>query len=247
MSLEKAINILDVFLTQKNNISLTDISKFTNLNLSTVHRITKLLVKSGFLRRSSTTKSYYLGPKIAAFGASYVRDDILLKTAIPLLEGLSKKITAPTNLIIRYNDDALILYRVEIENALTLYLKPGVRFPLYCTAAGKAILAVDKTDKIKEYLNRTNLHSVNKYTITNKIELSKDLAVAKEKGYSISDREFNENIRSIGAPIISSGNKAIGSISSEFIAFQNSLRSLEPFIKLVKETAKQISNKMSYL
>ena len=66
-SLQKALDILELFLGDEGEISLSDLSKSSGLNKSTVNRIALTLVKRGYLKQENRRGKYSLGIKFLDF------------------------------------------------------------------------------------------------------------------------------------------------------------------------------------
>ena len=60
-TVEKALNILEVFLKQEGEIGIAALANLSQLNISTTYRITSTLVKRGYLNQRYKRDKYYLG------------------------------------------------------------------------------------------------------------------------------------------------------------------------------------------
>ena len=89
-TVEKALDILEVFLKQEDEVGIAALANLSRLNISTAHRITSLLVKRGYLNQRQKRGKYYLGPKLLEFG-SIVKSRVKVRDiALPFLQELNK-------------------------------------------------------------------------------------------------------------------------------------------------------------
>lgn len=69
-SVDRTLDLLECFITDEKELSLTEISDKTGLSLSTVHRLVNALLNRQYLIRNEDNKKYFLGPKIMQLGAA---------------------------------------------------------------------------------------------------------------------------------------------------------------------------------
>ena len=62
-SLEKSLDVLDLFVECNTGMTLKDIAEHTHLNTSTAFRIVNTLERRQYLTRNDTSKQYRLGPR----------------------------------------------------------------------------------------------------------------------------------------------------------------------------------------
>ena len=65
-SLEKSLDVLDIFVECNTGMNLKDIAARTNLNTSTAFRIVNTLERRQYLTRDDISKQYRLGPRALA-------------------------------------------------------------------------------------------------------------------------------------------------------------------------------------
>jgi len=83
-AIKKTFDVLELFLNDKDEISLSDLSKLSGINKTTVSRITSTLVKLGYLRQRERRGKYSLGTKFLDF-SGYIKTKIRIRDmAIPV-------------------------------------------------------------------------------------------------------------------------------------------------------------------
>lgn len=80
-----------------------------------------------------------------------------------------------------------------------LAFKPGLSLPLSAGAAGRVMLAYGVD--IDAYLARASLPRLTPYTVTDPVELKRQVALTRERGYALSHQDVSAGITAIGVPI----------------------------------------------
>jgi DNA-binding IclR family transcriptional regulator len=84
--------------------------------------------------------------------------------------------------------------------------------PAFCTATGKAFLAFLPLDQVERILAGEQPRYT-KSTITTPTELQRELAATRERGFAISEQEFESDINAVAAPIRDASGYPIGAIA----------------------------------
>ncbi|MBE0479142.1 IclR family transcriptional regulator, partial [Candidatus Aerophobetes bacterium] len=174
-SVEKALEVLKSFSLSSPILSLTEISKITNLNKATALRIVRTLKKHNFLESLSRDGRYTIGVEVYKLGNVFFYNLDIEKKAHPYLTKLANEIKKTIHLCILDGDKALYLDKIESdEQAVRIMIsKKGSYAPLHCTGVGKILLAYQTDEKKKAILNSLRLERFTKNTITNIDALSK--------------------------------------------------------------------------
>ena len=101
----------------------------------------------------------------------------------------------------------------EADYPLSYRMTPGVKFPLYSAAAGKAVLKSLSEKEQNEYLNKTKLLAITENTAKNEKELRRRLNDKSEDNITISYGENSVGVIALAIPILNEENKPLGAIS----------------------------------
>lgn len=118
--------------------------------------------------------------------------------------------------------------------------------PLYCTAAGKAILSAGDPSWI-DHVIKTGLAPVTSRTITDPTELRSELTRSRVRGYAIEDREFDPALRAVGAPVFGASGRVLGAIQVATRAETLTSHLLRPTAQAAIDAAREISAAMGDL
>lgn len=210
-SLQKSIDILELFLDNEVEISLSDLSKLSGFNKSTVNRIASTLVKRGYLKQRDKRGKYSLGMKFLDF-SGVIKNRIRVRdVAIPYLMNLSRLVNESVIMAIWDGREAVITETFHANQALKVVPDEGSTIPLHCTASGKIILANMADEELKRYYNNKSLERHTPNTITALNDLKKHIIVVKQEGIAFDDEEFAVGVRGVSAAIINAEGHVIGS------------------------------------
>jgi IclR family KDG regulon transcriptional repressor len=245
-TISRTIQILRSFSKDKKELSLAELHHKLGLSKSSLQRILNTLVMNGFLEKDNKKKTYKLGMELYYLGKLVEEHSHLLTTAKPYLKDLRDQFGENVYLNIIENHERKCIAFEEKKHDLMTISYIGQTSPLYAGASAKLLLAFLPSDKIKQYLQETELISMTESTITNKEKLEEELYNIQEKGYAISFGERVSGVCSISAPIRNRWDEVIAgiSISAPLVRVNDSI--IDDFISSIKEVANQISNKLKF-
>ncbi|QUW21274.1 IclR family transcriptional regulator [Sporosarcina sp. Marseille-Q4063] len=212
-SLERAFSILNLFTQVEPELSFNEIDKKINLTKATLYRFLGDLEVSGFIEQDIFSKKYRLGLKLLELG-TIVQDNIeVRKKAFPFLEDIRKRTNENVNLGILENGEVVYVERLETARLIRMNFRVGSRVPAHCSSIGKVLLSYASQEEQSHYLETVELEMFTEQTITSEVEFNKELIKTRNQGYSISDREFIDEIRTIAFPIFNHLNEAVASFN----------------------------------
>lgn len=212
-SLARASSILEAIAKNNNHISITELSKVVDLHKSTVHRLLKSLIELGYVRQNTNDSHYELTVKLFELGASVIRQNDLIATARPYLEKLSVLSGEVVHLVIPDQTDIIYVDKVESTHTLRMHSYIGKRSPMYCTAVGKAILATQSDDAVRNFWAQISPVKHTPYTIVDIESFLQEIEQIRSKGISYDNEEHETEIRCIGTALTNYSGTVVGAIS----------------------------------
>ena len=128
-----------------------------------------------------------------------------------------------------------------------MFCNIGTRNPVYNTSMGKAILAFLPQERREALLPKLTLRAHTPHTVTDLPTLVERLALVRRQGFAIDDREVEESIRCVGAPVFDYTNEVIGAISVSGPTHRMTDERLAQFAAYVVETANAISQELGFI
>lgn len=245
-SVKKALEILQVFTTDKPELSLTEISKRLITHKSSTSRILRTLASEGFVEKNPITKKYRLGLKIIqlanrALGRFEVRDH-----AAPFMQNLADRVEETIHLAILDNNEIVYLEKKSGgSQVLTVASSIGAKSPAHASAMGKVLLAGLPQEKLNQVIAHRVLEKFTPQTITDQSQLAAELKTVKKQGYATDYEERFLGIRCVGAPIYGADGNIIAAISATVPKQRMGAERMNKIRKEVIETARLITEQIS--
>jgi len=245
--IKKVFRILNLFTLEKPSWRIAEISKALDMHHSTVFRIFKNLREEGYVIHDLKTREYRLGLKFLEMGSIVVLSLELFEKARPILKRLAKIYDGTVlHLTILEGFEAIYLDKVESTRSFPMNSRQGRHAPLYCTGVGKALLAYFPEQEIDHILKNIDLIKYTKNTITDVIELKKELERIKKRGYAIDNEEISYGLKCIAGPIRDYSGKVIASISIAASPIYFREQNESSIIKTIISACKEISSLLGY-
>lgn len=213
---------------------------------STYELIHTLLGKEILEFDNEDLKTFRLGIKVFEIGMSVLEKTDLPKIARPYLEDLSADTDETVFLAVENSGDIVYLDRVEENSSITTSAGLGMRRPMYCTGLGKALLATYPPSKVEEIWGKGDHPVFTRNTIRRYDELVQALDQTRQQGYAIDNREMEDEIFCVAAPVYGRSDKAVGAISIAGIYLKMHPKKTELFGKKIVDTALAISKRLGY-
>jgi DNA-binding IclR family transcriptional regulator len=200
-AIERALSVLLCFSQDDPVLSLTQIAERLEIPKSTVHRYLATLEAARFVRRDEATGSYHLGYRFIEMASLVLQEADLERWAQPHLERLSAECGETVDLAVLDGAQVTYLQVIESPHRVKIAAAVGQRLPAFCTASGKAFLAYLPDDQVYHILSQ----GMPRYTDSTRVspaDLHQDLRVTRERGFAISEQEYERDINAVAAPIL---------------------------------------------
>ena len=180
-------------------LTFSELVARSGLPRTTVHRIRGALEHEDFIFTDTATGRLHLGPGLMRL-AMAKRD---LPTVVrPYLEQLARELNETVDLGVLDGMHVLFIAQQPApQRSLMVVSQVGARFPAYCTANGKALLAYLPPEEIKNRLPK-RLESPSKHTPISRRELLDELETVRETGLAFDCEEHHAGICGVGVVII---------------------------------------------
>ena len=211
-AVERALDILLCFNHDELALSLTQIADRVGMNKSTVHRLLGTLESKHFIHRSKTTGLYHLSFRFVEMASLVLQDVDLRRWAQPYLQRLAAECGETVDLAVLDGAYVIYLQVVESPQRVKLAAAVGQRLPAFCTASGKAFLAYLPDDRVSKILSE-GLTKYTDYTQVSLAEVYEDLRITRERGFAISEQEYENDINAVAAPILNTDGTPVAVIA----------------------------------
>ena len=213
-SLEKSLDVLDIFVECNTGMTLKEIAAHTHLNTSTAFRIVNTLERRQYLTRNETSKQYRLGPKALALGYSSHWTENVVTLAKPYLRRLQQFFNETASIYIAEGDNRICLDHVESTHSLRRVIPIGESLPIYKGAAGKVLLAwCNKEERNRVILQYGNLSE-------------SEFSQIRHNGYAVTQDESEHGLFALAVPVFNFESQVIASltVAGPSMRFYDSIR-----------------------
>lgn len=210
-AVSRALTVLQCFSHEAPELTLAELSGRAGLSKSTVLRLLLTLEEHGFVQHDPLTSKYALGLSLVELGAIALEHLDLRRAARPLLELLREQTQESVSLTVMGSDQVLYVEMLESPQPVKIAARPGRRLPAHCTGTGRAFLAFGPEADVERILSQ-ELKAYTPYTVTNPGELRQIILETRERGFAVSEQEFELGITGVGAPIWGANGRVAGVI-----------------------------------
>lgn len=243
-SVQRAIDILNLFEPQSPELGTTDIARAMNLAKSTVAGLIYTLERNGYLEQNPANRKYRLGYKIAERTGVFLQQFDLRQIAVPILERLRDECQESVNLAVLDGTNVIYIERMHGTNTLGMRSEIGKREKIHSTALGKAILASLPKLEVDKIIENYDFVPITHRTITSKAALTSELETIRQRGYAIDDQENELGGRCVASALTNFRNDPIAAISISVPIQRLPNDRITEFGRKVRSAAAEISTKL---
>lgn len=245
-SLARAFALLEAIADSAEGIGLTQLSRKTGLNSSTVFHLLKTMVGLGYIRQAENSKRYFIGSTLFCLAAAARSEVQLVNVADRILRELAVKTGNSTLFGMRSGDEMIVVAKAEGNGAFQISDRVGGVRPSHCTGMGKVMLAAMPQEKLEQRLANYELKAFTPNTITERARLIQELAEVRRSGLAFDDAEFHPELRCVAAAVRDFTGQVIGALAMSGPAWRLSLQALQGRAALLRETADELSAQLGY-
>lgn len=200
-SVDRALDILQLFLDVRQPMGVSEIAKRMALHKSIVHRLLATLQSRGYLKQTGGSEQYMIGPKAFEIGSLFTASTNLHDMGKQVLDQLVQDVKLTSHLAILEGKSVLYLLNMEPEHLQYLFGSVGQRKQIYNTALGKCLTAWLPEEKTRALLADCAFECKTDNTIRSLGQFLQELATVRKLGYAVDNEEAVLGARCFGAPV----------------------------------------------
>ncbi len=180
--------------TGESGATQTELVQTTGLSKSTMHNLLSTLESHGFVRRDANTRHYRLGPALIPLGNEATRQVKLVRTTLDRVapmaaeHGLSFAVAQPVD-----EQQLRIISRFYPPGDVHVGITVGSSYGPMDGALGKVLLAAMDDSEARRLIKARKLPAHTRATITSPDSLIEEIEEVRQRGWSVSQGEYNEN------------------------------------------------------
>jgi IclR family acetate operon transcriptional repressor len=168
----------------------------------------------------------------------------LKEYASPHLEALAHETKEIIHLSVLDGNEIVYIDKKGEGQVLTVSTKVGGRNFAHACGMGKVLLAGLSPEELKEALADAPLVRFTPTTITDRLELQKELEKIRRQGYAIDNEESFPGIRCVAAPIKDGTGKTIAAMSATVPSLRMGRERIKELSELVAACAQRVSDQI---
>lgn len=212
-SLTRVLGLFDALAKKPDGLTLAELNTVLESPKSSLLNLLRPLVAEGYLMHSHGF--YRLGPTAFRMAANIMSVWNFSKLMRPYLEELASRSKESVYIGVLDREAQVITYvdAIDSGHSIRYAITVGANRPLYCTAAGRLLLAFADAEFQENYIRNVKLVRMTEHTLTDRKELRRKLEEIRRTGQSTSVSEMFEGSAALAAPIYGSEGKVIASIA----------------------------------
>ncbi|WP_326523870.1 IclR family transcriptional regulator domain-containing protein [Sphingomonas sp.] len=209
--LAKGLDVLLAFGEGRPELTLSEVAERTQLAPATARRCLLTLQDEGFVGHSE--RRFFLLPKVLKLSAAFLEALDIERMTLPHLTSLANATGDAASVTTLQGRDIVYLARSSARTMMRLDAHVGSRFPAFCTATGRILLAARTDAEIDAYL-KGPLPALTEETVTDPAALKKILAAARMDGYAVVEDELAYGVISLAVPLHDENGRIVAALNS---------------------------------
>jgi len=211
-SLTRILGLFDMLADDPEGKSLTELSSELKSPKSSLLNLFRPLVTEGFLVHEHGV--YKIGPSLFRLSAKVLSSWNFTGVMHQYLQELSSKCGESVFLGVLDRELGLITYVDSIDSSQSIRysVAVGASRPLYCTAAGRILLAYEDPQWVANYMKESTFEKLTPDTIANKRALAKVLDEVRKEGVAACIGELYYDSGGVAAPIFGTDGRIIAAL-----------------------------------
>jgi IclR family KDG regulon transcriptional repressor len=215
-SLQKALDILELFWKHHEELSLSEMAALSHHNKTTIFRVVSTLLQRGYLKQEKKRGKYSLGNVFLEFSGIVKGNVEIRDLAIPYLVELSRFVKESVLIAIWDGKNSVFTETFHetgySSGILKVIPEEGTSIPLYCTCVGKIILAYMSEEECAKYFKSITLEKRTPNSIIDLSILKTQFPEIRSENIAYDDEEYVHGVRGVASGIRDRHNNIVGAI-----------------------------------
>lgn len=212
-TISKALDLLNLFASDRAEIGLADFVRLSGRDKATVHRHLTELAENGFLEQNPDSRAYRLGPAVLRLSA--LRETLfpMRKLLQPIVVELSQEVGELAHASLFQSDSMSPLVHADpLLHGVQVHFDIAEMLPLHATSSGLVALAFS-SDAVQQKTLSQRLEQHTDNTICDPDALRQQIQGIRKYGLCTLAAAFDEDVTSVGAPVFGAGQHVVGALA----------------------------------
>ena len=245
-SVQRALDILNLFTNEAEELGTTEIARSLNMHKSTTASLIYTLEANGYLTQNLKSRKYRLGFKLAELTSVMLNHIKVRQVAYPFLQELHQEFNETINLGVLDGASVVYIERLQSTRPFGMRSEIGRRTLAHSTALGKAMLACLSPTELTAFINLHGLPTMTKNTITDPHCLLEELEKTRQLGYAVDNEENEIGGRCTAGPIFDQTGRVVAAVSISLPTARLPVTDFPLYGSRIQKIARAISASLGY-
>ncbi|WP_265517488.1 IclR family transcriptional regulator [Nitratireductor luteus] len=201
-SIARAMQVLSSFHQAGRPLTLNEIATAAGIGKSAAQRVVHTLKTLGYIERDPDDRGYVPGIRILDHTLDYLRLNLLIARASPVLLELRRNVRERVDLSLR--DDLRLVYASRLQSKRETFFATlvGHSVPVFCTSGGRAVMAHLSDGEVDDIITRSDRTPFTAKTLTEPDAIRKKVREARQNGYAVTLEEVLPGEVALGVAIL---------------------------------------------
>lgn len=246
-SISRGFKLLNIVSKSATPLSLSELSKESDLSISTIQRLTYTLQCLGLLDRDQRSKKFKVGPEMISLSFTVIDNLTLKNVALPYMQKLSRQLDEVVALMALTGNQIILIESIKTSQILNVSTASGTNVPWHASASGKAILAFLPESVMDDILKQNGLSKFTENTVTSMRAFKRLLPAIRNRGFAMAIDENAYGMGAVAAPVRGNNGDVLAALTIMVPTARVSQKKLSDiYSKKVVQTADRISFDLGY-
>jgi IclR family acetate operon transcriptional repressor len=185
--------------------TVTRIAEALGIHKSSCSNLLWTLEAAGFADYAPDSRAFQLGAELISLGASAAKDRDFVRAAAGPMEAL---VASAGMTCVAFeqlaSDEFVIVSKVESAREIKVTIDVGQHFHPATPALARLVAAFSAPERAGRYIDHWQGRVFTPHTRRDRVDVARQVAVAREQGYAVSVGEYYAGNTAIAAPVFSS-------------------------------------------
>lgn len=209
--LSRAVRIFEAFDPDTPVMTISELSRRTDLPTTTTSRLVSELASYGWLHRDNRQR-VWIGVRIWELVSRASPTLLLREAALPFMQDLHAVVGHHVQLAILHDREVLYIERLSAPGAIRNVSRYAGRLPLHASAPGLVLLA-NGTVELQNSVLTTQLPAYTRHTVTDPVALRALLSEVRRTGIAYCVGHLDESATAMAVPLRSGLGKTVAALT----------------------------------
>ena len=243
----RAADILDLFLSDAETLSMPEIISALGLPRATVHDLVSTLVSRDLLAAvPDQPHRYRLGLRLFQLGSTYGERLDLPRESQDVAAEVAGRCGETVHVAVLDGTDVVYIAKVDSKHPVRMVSAVARRLPAHCTAVGKMLLSGLTDAQFASRYPGLRLSGMTDRSITSRDALHKQVKEIRSLRLAFDDCESNESVACVAAPVRDRSGAMVAAMSISVPTVRWTTEVAQQWAVIVTEGADQLSKLLGY-